>query len=112
MNRCRRYLSWLAGVGFLVIGAPPVWSGDIASQRQTELRHLLKHDCGSCHGGNLLGGLGPPLTPQALAGKSPELLADTIALGRSAAAMPPWLGLLTRDEINWITEELLRGVAP
>ncbi|MCG8427047.1 MAG: cytochrome c, partial [Chromatiales bacterium] len=28
-------------------------------QRQNDLLHLLKHDCGSCHGMRLEGGLGP-----------------------------------------------------
>jgi mono/diheme cytochrome c family protein len=28
--------------------------------RQAELLHLLKHDCGSCHGMTRKGGLGPP----------------------------------------------------
>ena len=39
--------------------------------RQAELLHLLRHDCGSCHGLTLKGGLGPPLLPATLAAQEP-----------------------------------------
>ncbi|HYG42204.1 MAG TPA: cytochrome c, partial [Bordetella sp.] len=41
--------------------------------RQGQLEHLLRQDCGSCHGLRMTGGLGPPLTRQALAGKPRDL---------------------------------------
>ena len=37
--------------------------------RQRELLHLLKQDCGACHGMTLQGGLGTPLTAEALRDK-------------------------------------------
>jgi cytochrome c55X len=80
--------------------------------RHQELLYLLKHDCGSCHGITLRGGLGPPLTPEALADKSPEFLADIISHGLPGTAMPPWLGLLTREEIIWLTKQMQEGVTP
>ncbi|MBF0399654.1 MAG: cytochrome c [Magnetococcales bacterium] len=88
------------------------WGGQPQPLRQQALIHLLKHDCGSCHGLTLKGGLGPPLTPEALSGKSAEMLADTIAYGLPATAMPPWQGLLSREEIFWLAERLREGVAP
>ncbi|MGL5987379.1 MAG: hypothetical protein ACRCZ5_10960, partial [Burkholderiales bacterium] len=38
-------------------------------QRQQTLLHLLKQDCGSCHGMSMKGGLGSPLTAASLADK-------------------------------------------
>lgn len=78
-------------------------------QRQAELRYLLKQDCGSCHGMTLKGGLGPALLPANLEGKPDELLVISILDGRPGTAMPPWRGLLTEAEAQWLVEELRRG---
>ena len=80
------------------------------AQRQTELLHLLRHDCGSCHGLTLSGGLGPPLTSQALAGRSREGLIATIRYGLPGTPMPPWSGLLSDDDVNWLVDAMLEGV--
>lgn len=74
------------------------------------LRHLIRHDCGSCHGMTLKGGLGPALTPGALAGKPRELLINSIIHGRPGTAMPPWRDLLSEAEAEWIVEQLLEGM--
>ena len=81
----------------------------LSSQRQSELINIVKHDCGSCHGLTLKGGLGPPLTPAALTDKPRELLFNTILLGREHTPMPPWDGLLTRQEIDWLVVQLKKG---
>lgn len=81
-----------------------------AAPRQQELLQLLRHDCGSCHGMTLKGGLGPALLPATLAGKSNDFLIDTVLEGRPATAMPPWRGLLSRDEVIWLLEQLRRGI--
>jgi cytochrome c55X len=81
-----------------------------AAPRQAELRHLIRHDCGSCHGMTLKGGLGPSLTPEALAGKPRELLVNSIIHGRPGTAMPPWRDLLSEAEVEWIVERLLEGM--
>ncbi len=81
-----------------------------ASERQTELLYLLKHDCGACHGMTLKGGLGPPLLPEVLATKPKELLFNTIFYGRMETAMPPWQNFLTPEEINWLLKQLLEGI--
>ena len=74
-----------------------------------ELVRLVRQDCGSCHGMTLQGGLGTPLTAQALAGKPAESLAATILYGRNGTAMPPWKTLLSEAQANWIVDRLLAG---
>ncbi len=83
---------------------------DPLPSRQQALIHLLKHDCGSCHGMTLRGGLGPALLPQNLEGKSDEFLLQTILEGRSNTAMPPWRGMLSEDEVTWLLSQLRQGV--
>ena len=78
-------------------------------QRQAELSNMLQHDCGACHGMTLQGGLGPALTAEALAGKPDALLLNTILLGREGTAMPPWQGIITIDEADWLVHRLREG---
>ena len=102
-------LSFAALVLFAAIGvghAAPL--GD----RQAELLHRLKHDCGSCHGMTMKGGLGPPLLPEALASRSDEGLAEVILHGVPGTPMPPWQSELTREEALWIARLLQKGVLP
>jgi cytochrome c55X len=73
------------------------------------LVHLVRQDCGACHGMSLQGGLGSPLTKQALAGKPVDSLVATILQGRPGTAMPPWQSLLSEDEANWIVARLVAG---
>ncbi|WP_308220190.1 cytochrome c [Pseudomonas sp. 18.1.10] len=73
------------------------------------LEHLLTQDCGACHGLYLTGGLGPPLTPQALAGHSRDSLIATVTHGRPTRAMPGWAPLLSASEIAWLVDRLLQG---
>ena len=88
----------------------PCQAADLpSSSRQAELQHLVTHDCGSCHGLNMRGGLGPPLLPAELSSQSPEYLAAIILHGRPGSAMPPWGDLLTPDEARWIANRLLEG---
>lgn len=82
---------------------------EVDNTRQEELLHLLRHDCGSCHGMTLKGGLGPSLLPEALEGKPAEFLEFTILNGRHGSAMPPWAGILTAEEARWIVQRLLDG---
>ena len=94
---------------FVCIAAQAV-AAEINLSRQQELLYLLKHDCGSCHGMTLKGGLGPSLLPEALSGKPAGLLVSTILDGRTNTAMPPWKTMLTQDEAEWLTAQLLQGV--
>ena len=81
----------------------------IDSVRQAELLHFLKHDCGSCHGMTLKGGLGPALLPEILSAKPTDFLVTTILEGRLNTAMPPWKSMLSYDDALWITEKLQSG---
>ena len=81
----------------------------LSEKRQQELLHLLKQDCGSCHGLTLKGGLGPALLPENLTGKPVPFLTSTILNGRPGTAMPPWKGLLKPEEAEWIAGVLVRG---
>ncbi len=85
---------------------------DIDPARAVALERLVRQDCGSCHGMTLKGGLGSPLTPQALAGADPEALSAIVLDGVPGAAMPPWRGLLSEADARWIAAYLLKGEAP
>lgn len=82
------------------------------SPRYRELTHMVRQDCGSCHGLTLAGGLGPALTPQALADVPAEVLVATIVGGRPGTPMPPFRGILSEAEAQWIVEQLLQGFPP
>ncbi len=79
---------------------------DVSAPRAAELEHMVIQDCGSCHGLTLKGGLGSPLTPDALAHAEPEGLAVIILDGVPDTAMPPWRPLLSEEEALWIAEYL------
>src|SRR5215213_1375526 len=91
----------------------PLLSGagaDIPEGRQRELRHLLLHDCGSCHGLTMRGGLGRLLLPEALADRSDDALVGVILGGIRGTPMPPWRDELTPDEAIWIVRALRKGL--
>ena len=78
-------------------------------ERQKVLVHLVRQDCGSCHGMTLQGGLGPALTPQALREKPVESLVATVLGGRPGTPMPPWHRFLSESEGEWVIDQLLKG---
>ena len=94
----------------LLLSSAALADTGISPQRQTQLVHLLRQDCGSCHGMTLKGGLGSPLLPGNLAGKPDELLVDTILNGRPETAMPPWRGELSHADAAWLVEQLREGL--
>lgn len=79
---------------------------DPVPARQAELEHLVIQDCGSCHGLKLTGGLGRPLTAEALAEAEPEGLALIILDGVPGTAMPPWRPILSESDALWIANYL------
>ncbi len=85
---------------------------DSAVQREAEILHLLKHDCGSCHGMTLQGGLGPSLRPERLKLFSESQLAIVILHGRPGTPMPPWNPFLTEQEALWLAGLLKKGIEP
>lgn len=102
--------SLLAGIAFMLFSLVGVASS--AMQRETEILHLLKHDCGSCHGMTLRGGLGPPLLPDRMKLFTEEQLAATILYGRPGTPMPPWKPFLTEPEARWLAGLLIKGIEP
>ncbi|MFV9614899.1 MAG: c-type cytochrome [Gammaproteobacteria bacterium] len=84
-------------------------TAEVDPARQNELLYFIKHDCGSCHGMTLKGGLGPALLPETLAAKPKDYLVATIMEGRQNTAMPPWKTMLSQDDAVWITEQLQNG---
>ena len=89
----------------LVTGAaePPV-------ERQAELIHLLRQDCGSCHGLTLKGGLGPPLLPASLDDRAADGIAQVILEGVKGTPMPPWKIELAPAEALWLARQLKQGL--
>ncbi len=94
-------LAWLA---------VPATAAELPRERAGELLRLLRHDCGSCHGLTLKGGLGRPLLPQALAGRDAETLAGIILDGIPGTPMPPWRGILSQEDARWLARRLKEGI--
>jgi len=103
--RVDRVLAGAIGVlaAAALLGAEPV------NPRQAELTHLVRQDCGSCHGMTLKGGLGPALTRDALRDKPAESLVVTVLYGRPGTAMPPWRSFVSEPEAAWIVKQLQEG---
>lgn len=66
-------------------------------------------DCGSCHGLTLKGGLGRPLTREALANFPAETVRDIILDGLPGTPMPPWRPLLSENDAAILVDLLKRG---
>lgn len=98
----------LTAAGLLLTGAaaaePPTGA------RRDALMNLLRHDCGSCHGLTMKGGLGPPLLPRNLAGKPDAALVEAILDGRAGTPMPPWRFSLNVEEAAWMVRRLKQGL--
>ncbi|MDE2585482.1 MAG: cytochrome c [Betaproteobacteria bacterium] len=77
--------------------------------RAKELVHMVRQDCGACHGLTLKGGLGPALTAAALADRPGDSMAATILHGRPGTPMPPFLGIVSETEAAWIVQQLKAG---
>lgn len=97
----------------ILLGLLLAWNVVAATEppaaRQKELIHLVRQDCGSCHGMRLSGGLGLPLTPEALRDRPFDGLVATVYHGRPGTAMPPWKSIITEKEAEWIVLQLIAG---
>jgi len=89
--------------------AEPARAAEPNAARQKELVHLVRQDCGSCHGMTLHGGLGPALLPETLHDKPAEGLVATIYYGRPGTPMPPWKQFMSEAEAGWIVQKLMTG---
>ena len=92
-----------AATSLAALAAPP-------AERQAELIHRLKHDCGSCHGMTLKGGLGPALVPSAISDKPSEGLVEVILYGLPGTPMPPWGFEIDPSEAAWLVERMKEGL--
>lgn len=97
---------------FVLCAPAAAQDGDGApdAARQAELMHLLRQDCGACHGMRLRGGLGPALSAERFRDWSVEQLAQTILHGRPGTPMPPWQPFLTDGEARWLAAQLKKGL--
>lgn len=96
-------------LAFLVLSPHGFAASPPAPERQAEIRHMVRHECGACHGLTLEGGLGPPLTEAALAERPASVLVSTILQGREGTPMPPWKPFLSRSEAGWLVQQLKKG---
>lgn len=101
---------------FLVLSTAAValaWTPSAqAESERARLANLVVQDCGSCHGLTLKGGLGRPLTPDALAHFSRDMVRDIILDGLPGTPMPPWRPLLSPREAETIADMLKSGTIP
>ncbi|KAB2966999.1 cytochrome c [Zoogloea sp.] len=101
------HVAVLLGLTALAVSAAP--AAEPAPDRQAALVHMVRQDCGSCHGMRLAGGLGPDLLPARLADLPDEFLVATILHGRPGTAMPGWQRFVDEDEAGWIVARLKTG---
>jgi cytochrome c55X len=103
------HLAILLGLTALAVG---VARAEPAEARQQALTHLVRQDCGSCHGMSLKGGLGPALLPETLAAKPTDSLVATVLYGRPGTAMPGWSRFMSEPEAQWVVARLQEGLPP
>lgn len=109
MRRRRHRLKiWLASVACLSATA----SLALAEPDRTRLADLVTQECGSCHGLTMKGGLGRPLTREALRDFPVDLVRDIILDGIPGTPMPPWRPLLSEQEATIIADMLKNGTLP
>ncbi len=108
--RCALRKACVAGVAVVV--SSTALADPIPESRRVALDHLLRHDCGSCHGLTMKGGLGPPLLPSSLEERLEEDLVAIILDGVPGTPMPPWRSELAPDEAAWLVRRLKEGGAP
>ncbi len=108
MARTRKLVS-AAMLLALATAGPSLAGNDVSDSQAEALEQFVRHECGSCHGLTLKGGLGPDLRPARLANASKDAITSIILNGIPDTAMPPWKTLLKREEAEWIADYLLKG---
>lgn len=84
----------------------------ISPPEAQELTRFVRQECGFCHGLRLTGGLGSPLTAEAMRDRPIEYLEAVIQHGIPGTAMPGWAPHLTQRQVHWIAERLREGFPP
>ncbi len=110
-----RSLPWLLALSCLLHAAsataqaPAPTSADPSAERQVKLIRMVRQDCGSCHGIQLTGGLGPALTRELMAEIPLDTLFAVIYHGRPGTAMPGWKTMISEQDAHWIARQLQQG---
>ena len=81
----------------------------IDGARQSQLIRMVRQDCGSCHGIQLTGGLGPALTRDRMADFPYDSLVAVIYHGRPGTPMPGWKSMISEADAHWIARQLQTG---
>lgn len=91
----------------------PLWAlgaeATPGTERQRELVRFVRQECGFCHGLCLTGGLGAPLTAQAMRDKPAGTMVAVILHGIPGTAMPAWQPFLSDADAAWIVRSLQEG---
>ena len=103
MHAARSVLGLLAGCCAAAAAAQP------AAERQQALVRMVRQDCGSCHGIQLTGGLGPALTARTMRDIPLDNLVAVIYHGRPGTPMPGWKTMLSESDATWIAQQLQAG---
>ena len=77
--------------------------------RAAQLVRMVRQDCGSCHGIQLTGGLGPALTRDRMADFPLDSLVAVIYHGRPGTPMPGWKSMISEADAHWIARQLQTG---
>ena len=80
-----------------------------APERAAQLVRMVRQDCGSCHGIQLTGGLGPALTRDRMADFPYDSLVAVIYNGRPGTPMPGWKTMISEADAHWIARQLQAG---
>ena len=98
---------------FCLLGASAAFSQgaapDVGRDRQTQLIRMVRQDCGSCHGIQLTGGLGPALTRDRMADFPLDSLVAVVYHGRPGTPMPGWKSMISEADAHWIAQQLQLG---
>jgi len=102
---------WVAATSLLLTAGQALAADEPAPSpaRQAELVHMVRQDCGSCHGIKLTGGLGPALTQDAMRAIPHDSLVSTIVHGRPGTPMPGWKTMISEADAAWIAQQLQAG---
>ena len=106
--QCARAKRWLPeALGALCILVSVAASASEPGHPDVDrLTHLVRQECGGCHGLTLKGGLGKPLTAERLAQWDRDQLVHIILNGVPGTPMPGWRPLMTEAEARWIADTL------
>ena len=95
----------------LTLALLPAWAQAVepGPERQAQLIRMVRQDCGSCHGIQLTGGLGPELTQARMLDIPFDSLLATIYNGRPGTPMPGWKSMISEADATWIARQLQAG---